>query len=57
VQAAQDLLDALSQNPNDANVLRTLGTQAEEMAHLLDEYAQLRRILDRLAGVLGVSTP
>jgi len=54
LQAAQDMLDTLIQNPRDVAVLMQMGEQAPGLAAVVNEYGQLRRVLDRFGRELGV---
>lgn len=53
VQSTQDALDHLIQNPRDIELLMQLGRQATDLAAIVNEYSQLRRVVERMAASLG----
>ena len=54
LQAVQDMLDTLIHNPRDVAVLMQMGEQAPALAAVVNEYGQLRRVLERVGRELGV---
>jgi pSer/pThr/pTyr-binding forkhead associated (FHA) protein len=57
LRAMQDALDELIRNPRDAEVLIKFGKYARDLAAVRDEYIQMRRTVEKVAGALGVDLP
>ena len=56
LHSVQAMLDTLIQSPRDVEVLMHLGQQAANLAAVVNECTQLRRVLDKIGGELEVQS-
>jgi ribosomal protein L32E len=55
LDSIQEMLNSVIRNPRDVELLMKMGQKARELAAVVNESAQLHRILDKMAQELGLA--